>query len=185
MKRYLFFAIIWALSSSLVCSDNNNDTIGVFSVKIALQADGSIFQLIAYCKNGDRITNKRFLTEQEFIQYSTGNWSSIYNPERINYLRKYNLNCGFIIDEFSRQQLFGCMPLDSLWKIRYSSYPYHGVMESGWAGTENGPTEGQLNYLKERYNVSNLNIDAFADSNLYKLLYDVMDSTWIANYKFM
>jgi hypothetical protein len=185
MKKYILISALWVLTTALIQSEKKSDTIGMFSLKIALQADGSLFQLYAYCKNGERITNKRLLTEQEFIQYSTGNWPSAYNPERTNFLQKYNLNCGFIVDEFSRQQLFGCMPLDSLWKIRYASYPYHGVMESGWAGTENGPTEGQLNYLKDRYNVSNLNLNEFADTNLYKLLHDVMDSSWVAQYKYM
>ncbi len=185
MSRFIIFAALWILCTSLFRADKKAETKGVFGVKISLQSDGSIFHLIAYCKTGERITNKTIITEQQFIQYATGNWPSIYNPEQINFLQQYDLNCGFIIDEYSRQQLFGCKPLDSLWKIRYANYPYHGVMESGWAGTENGPTEGQKSYLKERYNFSNFDVDYIADTNLYRLLYDVMDSSWVANYKYL
>ena len=77
------------------------------------------------------------------------------------------------------------MPLDSLWKLSNSMYPYAGTMESGWAGTENGPTEGQKKYLNERYNISNFKLDYITDTNFFQLLYDVMDSSWVANYKYL
>jgi hypothetical protein len=185
MIRYIIFSTIWILCTSLFHADKKDETKGVFAVKISLQADGSIYKIMAYCKNGERITNLKYLTKQEFIQYATGNWPGIYNPERTNYLEKYDLNCGFIVDEYTRQQVFGCKPLDSLWKIRFPVYPYHGNMESGWAGTDTGPTEGQMNYIRENYGVNNFDLDVIADTNLYKLLHDVMDSTWIANYKYL
>jgi hypothetical protein len=185
MSRFMIFTTIWFLCSSLFYADCNTQPKGVFAVNISLQGDGLLYHVKAYCITGERITNTSYLTKHEFINYASGYWPSAYNPERINYLEQYDLNCGYIIDEFTRKPVYGCMPLDSLWKLSHSIYPYAGVMEPGWAGTENGPTEGQRKYLNERYNISNFKLDYIADTNLYKLLHDVMDSSWVANYKYM
>jgi hypothetical protein len=181
MLKYIFILSVWfGLTSDL--KENQLETKGVFAIKIGNQNE-SFYTLMAYCKTGDRITNKRILSMQEFIQFATGNWPSVYNPERINYLQMYDLNCGFVIDTFSRKQEFGCIPLDSLWKLQYSSFPYLGSMEPGWAANEFGPSDLQAKYLCDRYNFKGLSSGLITDTNLFKLLGDVMDQVWIENYK--
>ena len=121
----------------------------------------------------------------EFIQIASGKWPSIYNPLRINYFEQRQLNCGMYRDSFEIKEQPICVPIDSLWKLRFSTYPYRSSGEMGWSSKLYRPSEKQELYLYENYNIRSIDENFFLDTNFWKLLSDVQDPVWIANYKSM
>ncbi|MEY4604779.1 MAG: hypothetical protein RIT43_2071 [Bacteroidota bacterium] len=155
----------------------------VFGVRIAFQANSDLTTFACFIAQGNVLTNKKILTKTEFIQIASGNWPSIYNPNRINYFEERQLNCGMFEDSFEIKPLAVCIPIDSLWKLRFSTYPYRSSGEMGWSSKLYRPSEKQELYLFNNYNVRSIDENFFLDTNFWKLLSDVQDPVWIANYK--
>lgn len=180
MSRILLL-FFWFIFSSILPSPPAAR--GVFGVRIAFQANSEMTSFVCYLDNGRTITYQKRLTEREFVYYASGKWPSIYNPSRINYFEERNLGCGIYTDSFSYKETAYCLPIDSLWKIRFSAFPYRNSNELGWSSKLIKPSPKQEMYLYENYNVKNIDLDFFVDTSFWKLLSDVQDTTWIANYK--
>lgn len=174
--------LIWFLTGSVVLHYQQQAR-GIFGVRVAFQANSEITTFVCFLDNGRTYTHKRILSETEFIKFASGHWPSIYNPKRINYFEERNLNCGVMKDSFNNKDLTFCLPFDSLWKIRFSTYPYRGSMEEGWSGKLYKPSEKQELYLYNNYGIKSIDADFFIDTNFWKILSDVQDPLWIANYK--
>jgi hypothetical protein len=156
----------------------------VFGVRVAFQANSSYTTFVCFLDNGRVLTNKRVVSQDEFIKIVSGYWPSIYNPKRINYFEERNIGCGVAIDSFNPKltNTF-CPSIDSLWKIRFSTYPYRSSAEDGWSNKLHKPSPAQEIYLYNNYGIRQIDADFFLDTNFWKLMNDVVDPTWIRNYK--
>jgi hypothetical protein len=160
-----------------------NQPHGAFGVKISYQSTGKLTSYIAYIDNGRVQTHLKQITETEFIKIASGHWPSIYNPTRRNYFKENNFDCGILKDSFTLKDYTYCVPLDSLWKIHFEKNPLDITKGNGWSNKQFNPSLKQELYIFNRYGVSHLDGSYFLDSNLWKLLADVQDQNWIANYK--
>lgn len=182
MFKYILLILLWFLCGSIVYSPTQTAR-GVFGVRIAFQANSQFLTFVAFLQNDRTLNHKRILSQTEFINFASGHWPSIYNPKRINYFEERNLQCGIYTDTFSLKEATYCVPLDSLWKIRFSTYPIRGSSEEGWSSQMYNPSDKQDLFLFENYNVRSIDGDFFLDSNMWNLLSDVQDPVWIKNYK--
>jgi hypothetical protein len=175
-----FSLVSWFILSSIEMSQESRV---VFGVKISMEANAQMKTYVVYITNGYTVSNRRYLNESEFIKFASGIWPSIYNPKRKNLFAEQNLNCGTYKDTITFKDLPYCSPLDSLWKLRFSTFPFLGRTEAGWSNKLQKPSQEQEAYLYSRYNVSRMDSDFFLDTNFWKLLKDVEDPIWIKNYK--
>ena len=81
------------------------------------------------------------------------------------------------------KKVVGCVPMDSLWKIRFSTFPFIHNTDMGWSNKYNKPSLGQEKYLSKRYGIDHIDGDYFLDTNFWKLMQDVVDPVWVSNYK--
>jgi hypothetical protein len=73
--------------------------------------------------------------------------------------------------------------MDSLWKIRFGTYPFKHRTDPGWSNKYHKPSPRQEKYLYDRYGVYHVDSDFFLDTSFWRLLQDVKDTAWINNYK--
>ncbi len=172
--------VSWFLFSSVLYAPA---TKGVFGVCISYQATGQVTTFMACMKEGNRYYSRRNLSDIEFVKYASGFWPSVYNPSRENLFEKEGLSCGVITDSITRKQYPYCSPIDSLWKIRFSDFPFQGKHEPGWSGKNFRPSSGQEKYLHEEFAIYNIDRDFFIDTNFWKLMRSVNDPEWINYYK--
>jgi hypothetical protein len=175
--------VLWLLCGSVV--PNPPKPRGVFGVRVAFQANSEITTFVCFVDAGYAFKNKKILNKMEFIQIASGKWPSIYNPDRVNFFEQRQLNCGIMRDTFEIREQPYCIPIDSLWKLRFSTYPYRSSSEMGWSSKMYRPSEQQELYLFNNYNVRSIDEQFFLDTNFWKILNDVQDPIWIANYKSM
>jgi hypothetical protein len=56
-------------------------------------------------------------------------------------------------------------------------------LESGWSSKMYRPSEKQELFLYNNYNIRSIDENFFLDTSFWKLLSDIQDPIWIANYK--
>jgi hypothetical protein len=156
---------------------------GVFALKIGLQGTGKLYTLHAFINNQGRLTHQKILSTEEFIRFASGFWPSIYNPKKIDYFKTNQINCGITTDVSNITTYSYCVPLDSVWKVKFIYYPFSNNPETGWAKGTYGPSENQFQYLKERYKLENFENSYISDEYLWLFLKDIQDINWINNYK--
>jgi len=159
----------------------------VFGARISTGANSSVVSFVAMKYSDDGILRaKRYYTNKdEFIKVLSGYWPSPFNPNKTDYFKANHVIGGVFVNDTFRVEIGYCPSLDSLWKIRFSDWPFHGKNEAGWSLNKMRPSLKQEEYLAKRYNIKQLDFDYIVDTNFWKLLYDVNDSTWIENYKFI
>lgn len=181
MKRLLLIGI-WLIFASTTCV---NETQTVFGVKVGYQATGQFITFIAYLDNGGYKSAKKILTENEFVHVASGKWPSIYNPKRENFLEKHGLDCGIVVDSFSRKESSYCFPADSLWRIRFNKHPFDLKAGNGWSNKPFKPSSAQEIFLFEHYGIKQIDCDYFEGKYFWQILEDVQNPEWIANYKML
>ena len=179
MHRVLLL-FVWLISSSVV---KMNTATPVFGVRVSIGANSQINTFVCFLNNGRVLTKKKIFDKESFIKIISGYWPSIYNPHRINYFEENNIGCGVEIDSITTKPISLCNPFDSLWKIRFSTYPFQHNTEMGWSNKMHKPSSKQEIYLYDRYNVGYVDADFFLDTNFWRILRDVEDTAWIDNYK--
>lgn len=172
--------ISWFVLGSIIWAPAGK---GVFGVCISYQATGNITTYIGYIQNSYGISNRRTLTEDEFIKFASGYWPSIYNSEKNNLFALEHLQCGIDVDNKLKLQYPYCSPMDSLWKLRFQISPFRGVNADGWSGKKFRPSSGQEKYLYKEFGIRNIDSDFFVDTSFWKLLRSVQDVEWINYYK--
>ncbi len=180
MKRIFLFAFLFYLFSSV---HPKNEIRAVFGVQIAYQSTGQLINLVVYIHNGRTLSHQKVLTLREFAFFASGEWPSIYNPNRINYFEKENVPGGIFEDSITHQKIPYCFALDSLWKLRFRSYPFKGGFGEGWSQDAYFPSLTQKKYLFERYGVEQIDTKYFLDTSFWMLLRDVRDPGWISTYR--
>lgn len=155
----------------------------VFGVRVSIGANSMLTTYVCYINTGRTLTNRRICDEVSFIKIVSGYWPSIYNPTRENLFEVNGLNCDVFEDSTTFEKFPSCVPFDSLWKIRFSVYPFRNRHELGWSNKYHKPSPAQEIYLVDRYGISHIDGDFFLDTSFWLLLNDVTDPIWIANYK--
>ena len=172
---------IWGICVSV--NPTSVEPRGVFGVRVSIGANSDITTYVCYINTGRTLTHKKICDENTFIKIVSGFWPSIYNPDRLNYFELNNIGCDVFEDSVTMQKIPVCDPFDSLWKIRFSVYPFRTRDEIGWSNKYHKPSPMQEIYLSERYGIKQIDGDFFLDTNFWRILKDVTDSDWIANYK--
>lgn len=159
----------------------------VFGARISTGSNSSVVSFVAmrYSNDGILRAKRVFTSRDEFIKVLSGYWPSPFNPGKIDYFKQNKIVGGVFVNDTIQAKIGYCPALDSLWKIRFSDWPYHGKNEAGWSLGRTRPSLKQEEYLAKRYNIKQLDFDYIVDTCFWKLLYDVTDSTWIENYKFI
>lgn len=172
--------LCWLLTSSVIFSPYAKP---VFGVMVSIGPNSQVVSFVCYLDNGRVLTKKRIVDGETFVKIVSGYWPSIYNPKRIDYFKENNIDCALLTDSITRETFVGCVPMDSLWKIRFSTYPFKHNVERGWSNKYHKPSPGQEQYLYQRYGVKHIDGDYFLDTSFWLLMNDVMDTNWIDNYR--
>lgn len=182
--------LIWLISCSVVIQREEKSVLDtpvtsrpVFGVRVSIGSNSRLCTYVCYLDNGRVLTKKRIVDEQSFIKIVSGEWPSIYNPKRINFFEENGVNCGMVFDSTSYKNVGVCNPLDSLWKIRFGTYPFKHRTDLGWSNKYHKPSPKQEKYIFDRYEVDHVDSKFFLDTNFWRLLNDVKDTSWIRNYK--
>lgn len=178
-KSLIIFSVFFLVSSIKTTGEKRT----VFGVRVAYQSNGDMITLVVFKKEDETLLNKKILTSREFSFYASGEWPSLYNPNRMNFFLKNNVDGGVFLDSITRKNTPYCFSLDSLWKLRYKTYPFRGNNETGWSQEIYSPSSRQKRYLFERYNMDQIDGKFFIDTSFWKLLRDVRDANWISTYK--
>jgi hypothetical protein len=180
MKVTFTCVLIWLSFCSVVF----NPTVRpVFGVQVNMQINSQLISIVAYVHNGRVLTNKKILTKEEFIRFASGFWPSVYNPSKRNLFEENNIPCGLEKDPITNKSIPYCFPMDSLWKIRYSDFPYRTGKEKGWSNELYKPSSAQAIFLHKNYSIYDLDLSYFIDTNFWKILKDVQDPEWIKKYR--
>jgi len=174
-----FLFLFWVCSSVQFQAELRT----VFGVRVAPQATGQMITLVAFFSDGVMQSNRKILSQTEFIHFASGDWPSKYNRNRINLFELNEVAGGIYIDSITGEKVPFCFALDDLWKLRYSRNPFQGQEELGWSQDEFLPSQQQQIYLKKNYGMEHISTHFFIDTNFWKLLHDVGDLEWIENYK--
>ncbi|WP_343606293.1 hypothetical protein [Fluviicola sp.] len=159
----------------------------IFGAKISTGPNSTMVSFVAmrYSSDGVLRAKRYYTSKDEFIKVLSGYWPSPFNPQRIDYFKENKVMGGVFVNDTIRVEIGYCPALDSLWKIRFSDWPYKGWNEAGWSLNRMRPGLKQEEYIAKRYHIKQLDFDYIVDTNFWQLLYDVTDSTWISNYKFI
>jgi hypothetical protein len=180
--RWRFIAlVIWGISVSVIPASHQPRP--VFGVRVSLGANSQLVTYVCYIHTGRTLTHKRVCDRETFIKIISGHWPSIYNQKRENLFDQNGLSCNVVKDSITFKDIPSCVPFDSLWKIRFSVYPFRNKNDIGWSNKYHKPSPQQERYLGDRYGITHIDGDFFLDTSFWMLLKDVTDPDWIANYK--
>ena len=121
MRLVFTLLIVWFTCSSVNYSTNVHPA---FGVRISIGANSQLTTFVCFLNNGRTLTHKKVMDKGTFIKTISGFWPSIYNPKRVNYFKENNIDCDVFVDSNTMQKIPTCVPFDSLWKIRFSTYPF-------------------------------------------------------------
>lgn len=183
MRWRFLVLVIWGICVSVIPSETEQGPRPVFGVRVSIGANSLLTTYVCYIHTGRTLTHKRVCDEASFIKIVSGHWPSIYNPNRENLFEKNGLGCNVYEDAETLETISSCVPFDSLWKIRFSVYPFRNRNDIGWSNKYHKPSPQQEIYLGNRYGINHIDGDFFLDTSFWLLLKDVTDSSWIANYK--
>jgi hypothetical protein len=156
-----------------------------FALSLGSSTDGQLFSLFMVKVVDDTtVVESQPLTRPNFIRQVQGRAFSQANPHGENLFRKYGVSqCLNTVD--STGFVTDCLVLDELWKLRFWEFPLqveqgqHAI--TGWAAHKLRPDDRQLLLLKG-YGMGYM-LDLVIGENLFKLLKDMGDEEWVANYR--
>lgn len=180
LLRFCVLCLIWVSFSSVIRLEPSRP---VFGVQVNMQTNSKMYLLVAYIHNGRALTHRKIMNMDEFVKIASGFWPSVYNPKKMNLLEMHSLPCGLETDPITNKKTPGCGPLDSLWKLRYSDYPFNNGREKGWSSELYKPSSKQAIYLYKNYGIYDIDFSPFIDSNFWKIMQDVQDPAWIKQYR--
>jgi hypothetical protein len=178
-----------------------HDELG-FSLMPGANSSPVSFYIIRKFDDPARVIQATNISKGEFMAIGVGWGDNPANPNHENLFDKYDVvNCGYHNDTVIHRVFFkggfGCNPLDDLWRLAYSEYPYNGPQTSGsgqnqsvgnpigpgpgWARDPLKPSEGQQNILQS-YGPVFWN-DIIHGENAFHLLHDMQDPDWVNRYK--
>ena len=181
--RFWLIVLCWVLGTALFAPPAEGGRV-VFGVRVAMGQNSEMTSFIAIRYSADGfLREQKTFRQDDFIKVLSGFWPSSFNPERINYFEQENVPGGVLTDSITKKNYPYCPAMDSLWKLRFSDYPFRGGNESGWSLGMYKPSLKQEKFLSDRYHIAHMDIDYFIDTNFWVLLRDVSDSAWVLNYR--
>lgn len=181
--RWLIIASIWVVLTAWLLPEEGEPTF-VFGVRIAMGSNSEMTSFIAMRYSPDGyLREKKMMRRDDFIRVLSGYWPSTFNPKRLDYFKLERVEGGVVVVDGTKSTYPQCQALDSLWKIRFSNFPYRGGSDEGWSQEMYKPSLKQEKYLADRYNIKHLDLDYIINDKFWQLLRDVMDREWVANYK--
>ena len=151
----LRFSIIlsWLVCSSVTFDQYYAYSNPVFGARVAIGSNSKLTTYACFLYNGRVLTKKRIVDKETFVKFVSGHWPSIYNPNRINYFELNNIPGGIMVDSTTNEEFAFCPALDSLWKIRYTTYPFRNGSGRGWSNKFMKPSPEQEIHINDRYGV--------------------------------
>lgn len=122
------------------------------------------FGIMSHLPDGSKEVS--YLSIDSFILQIQGFQKSKANPDKINYLKEYDISAAVIKD---------------LWKLKYDVNPYSAREEKGWANGKGTPSAGQFDMLS-KFGISKPS-DYSSGENVFMLLLKVNDPIWVNQYK--
>ncbi|RFC53521.1 hypothetical protein [Brumimicrobium aurantiacum] len=151
-----------------------------FGVKIGLLPTGELTQYSLFFFKDQQLVGNQPIDLPSLIKIGTGKWPI----PRTNIFTNIFEEKGFKLDTLPDGKIVDYnSAFDSLWKIRFEAHPYKHELGEGWSQGEIRPSTKQQVYIYDRYGVRGYDQDYFVDTSFFKLLKDVIDPTWINNYK--
>lgn len=158
----------------------------MFGLSLATSANNELFTCFVVKEFDHQVVGVEPIKREEFLLQAAGRAPSVANPEGIDLFREHRIrNC--MAKQIQEEQATSqrCDPLDELWKLRFQEYPFlrpsgHGN-GLGWAETRNAPSPRQMLLLSD-YGILYLTGLCRGD-DVFRLLHDVADSAWVANYR--
>lgn len=176
--------LVFIMSGWILLSASSSNTVKpAFGIQVTIGANSQLTTFVCYIDNGTTLTQKKIVDRESFFKIVTGKWPSVFNPQRKNYFEENNVAIDIVKDSVTFKDVFVCPAIDSLWKLRFSTYPFVDNAGAGWSNKYFKPSPGQEKYLFDTYNVRQVDTDYFLGDNLWKILKDVTDKDWIENYK--
>lgn len=176
----LFFLLVGMSSTKQLDSTSSEPYRVSFGVKVCLSPTGELTQYALLFYRNHQIQSVQGIQLNRLVHIAEGDWpipkSTVFHDFfKENGIHNDTLSDGTIVDY---QAAF-----DSLWKIRFNVHPYKHELGNGWSQGEFKPTLKQQAYIYNEYGVRNFELNYFADTSFFKLLKDVVNPEWIANYK--
>lgn len=155
-----------------------------FGVRIAMGPNSELTNFVALRYSGYGVLReKRNYSKNDFIKIIAGEWPSHFNPTQQNLFEANSIVGGVQKDHQLRLSQPYCPVLDSLWKLRYSDFPYNTGKEKGWSKGLYKPSSIQEKYLSQHYHFKQLDFEYIVDTNFWNLLRDASNPNWIEAYK--
>ena len=158
-----------------------------FALSLASTTDGQLFSLFMVKVFNGELVESQPLSRDQFFRQVQGRTFSKANPDADDLFRKYGVRaCTLSKDSTERGYvLTNCSLLEELWKLRFQDYPLktqEGQQESvGWSEMPMKPSDRQM-LLLNGYGMK-YPMDLVIGENMFRLLHDLGDPEWVANYK--
>jgi len=157
-----------------------------FGLSLNTGYNGELFTLFQLKEFEGKTIGTEPMTRQQFVLQAQGAVPSKANPEAVNLFKQYEVRaCVHPDDADGTRFLRDCDVLDQLWRLRFWEYPFllaEGQHPGkGWSENRSAPSPRQLLLLTD-YGMLYLN-DMARGENVFRLLRDVGDSSWVDNYR--
>ena len=158
-----------------------------FALSLGSSSNGQLFSLfLVKVSDAGQVLESQPLARENFIRQVQGRTFSKANPDAEDLFRKYGVRqCTLPEDSAALGFLTDCSTLDELWKLRFWEYPLQVQQGQnarvGWAGNPLRPDDRQL-LLLSGYGMRYMQ-DLVIGENMFRLLRDMGDPEWVANYR--
>lgn len=158
----------------------------MFGLSLNTGLNNQLFTLFTIKVFEGKVIQASPMTREQFVLQAQGSVPSEANPTGENLFQKYGVTaCLEYSEDSSLIRLQDCWVFDELWKLRFWEYPFRLQQGQhpgkGWAEKREAPSPRQLLLLTE-YGMMHVN-DVARGENVFHLLRDVADSSWVDNYR--
>jgi len=158
----------------------------MFGLSLNTGLNNQLFTLFTITVFEGKVIQASPMTREQFVLQAQGAVPSEANPTGENLFQKYGVTaCLEYREDSSLIRLQDCWVFDELWKLRFWEYPFRLQQGQhpgkGWAEKREAPSPRQLLLLTE-YGMMHVN-DLARGENVFHLLRDVADSSWVDNYR--
>jgi hypothetical protein len=181
--RYLL-AIVLALTINCNLQAQTGVKQTVFGIGLFTGAHSELITYAIITLRDSIITGAQIVTEQQFMYQAMGYYPSIANIKKENLFLKNGVDSCFLIsNDLDKIVGYYAKPFYDLWRIRFYEHPM--LFDTpGWSQGRIKPSRFQMEFLLKEYGIRNVLTEYFYGDMLYKLLRDVQDPVWVANYRF-
>jgi hypothetical protein len=157
-----------------------------FGLSLSPGINSQLFSLFVVKEFEGKVIETSGITREQFVLQAQAAVPSKANPQGVNLFHRYGVQlCIHPEDSTGKRLLRDCDAFDLLWKLRYWEYPFiqtEGMHPGkGWSEKRDVPSARQLLLLTD-YGILQVNGMAKGE-NVFRLLRDVGDSSWVDNYR--